>query len=225
MNTSANATVRLVALLPVLGSIMLSLAAPATASTPRAASPAASTPTKVATKALTSHRVASVNSQTMTLTLDNGQHITLTRQGYDRWMSALHAHHGSVAPNGAVTPGSGGVVSPDNTVPGSCGYSFDYLYDDGGLNYDALTGFHVNSTAVYFGWLIFVNGAGGTYYQQQFPDHGNINSFDWSHDYIGRVPAPDFYSTDVDPNDSYAILDSGDICTAAPGVYDDEYIS
>lgn len=161
---------------------------------------------------------------TVTLTLSNGQHITLNKRAYRLWLKALSVHGSTIASNGKVERGTTAI--PDNTVGGTCGYAFDYLIDEGNRYYMAYTGFHVDSEAVEYGWQIYVNGAGNHYYDKTFNDSGGLAlRHDWSHDFSGRVPAQDFYSTDVNPTNSYAVLWDDSVCYAEPGIYDDVFIT
>lgn len=157
------------------------------------------------------------------LRLDNGETVTLDEESYQIWLKAFTQRGGgTVHPNGDVTAGP----QPANTVPSNCGYAFAYLLDTGQQRYTAWTGFNVSTTVIDFYWVTYVNGAGGTPYSETFIQQGYpLLDNSWStSDFQGTVPASDLYSSDVDPT-SFAMLWYGQICSAAPGIFDDSYIS
>jgi hypothetical protein len=109
---------------------------------------------------------------------------------------------------GAAT--SGGQVTPNNTVYGSCGSS--WLYLSGGNNeYRTATGFSVVNIAVLFGWWVDVWGPYG-FYRQHSWGSGYFSS-SWATSPWFPVDDSGYYTAQVNGG-SYAVLIDGRVCTS-----------
>lgn len=160
---------------------------------------------RVVRAAMVEHAVgsASVRGGTTTLTLDDGSRLNVPTSVY----RSTQAARAALARRHLATPA--------NTVYGSCGYSYTYLYDWSSLTYRLAVGFHVNADAVHYSWEAYVNGAGRTRYEYHYTSSGGLNfRQDWSGGHTGKVPAADLY--DAETTYGAAVLWYGDVCSAKP---------
>lgn len=111
----------------------------------------------------------------------------------------------------------GGRIQPNNTVYGTCGSSYVYLYDLAGASFAMKTGFSVNGNAFDFDWYVNVRGE----------DSVQIDNWDWS-DSGPQFPSSSWTSGyQTSSQDTFAgsysvarvvsgqaILTSGVICTS-----------
>ena len=153
--------------------------------------------------------------------------VSMTITGFDAAVAAEHGYRIVQLPDGrqASVPVAQsravelGTVLPNgqDTKYGSCGYSYVELYALGGAAAHFLTGFHVTHAALSYHWVVHVHDNGGNSY----PHWGGgflpakhdwvVNSGKFLTYHLTRGPA----YAQVDSEWSYALLDTGGICSSA----------
>jgi hypothetical protein len=154
------------------------------------------------------NRVMSISDVGVTITLQNGQTLTVPTDVYDRYVKQ---HPGNTH----------GAFSLDNVVEGDCGYSYIYLSQRSGyIPYRMDTGFHVYSPAWYYHWNA---GIGGPGVQYNYNASGDLdNRSDWHGGHTGDGLHGDYFAS-VSTNYSYAFTDNGQICSSG-GPTDEQFL-
>lgn len=108
------------------------------------------------------------------------------------------------------------MAHPDTTVRGSCGLSYVNLKNKS--NGDPVymwTGFEVNHEAISYSWQVYIVALGSSY-EHTYNAGGGLD-FDstWEGTYTSSAnPARGTYLAEVESDNSYALLDTGDICVS-----------
>lgn len=108
-------------------------------------------------------------------------------------------------------------VGPYNRIYGNCGYSYIYLYRNGGsFNYRVSTGFHVNTAAVAYHWQYRIQGPLSIYNKTFTHAGGLFFRHDWSAvDYRSTQGHHGRFKAQVIRAGSDVILDNGSVCVSA----------
>lgn len=118
--------------------------------------------------------------------------------------------------NRRMAEGAKGSTSPDATISGSCGSSNVYIYDkSNGHPIRMTTGFTVKHEAVSYSWEVIELGLSSGYDYTYTAGGGLDFDSSWSGGHTSTEnPAHGTYYAHVVADDSYALLDTGDICTS-----------
>ena len=105
-------------------------------------------------------------------------------------------------------------AQPGGSIGGDCGSSYAYMFDNPytGQPWRFSTGFHVIHAAIDYSWNAVVDTPNSTY--EYHASGGLFFDTTWAGGHNGNGPHG-LYVAAVDPDTSYAILDTGSVCYSA----------